>query len=105
MKTSDATEFVRAVVDAQFVAHLLDRLTPEGSGSSTHELSLLRAHAWALVEGLRSLAARSQIAWADKLAPVVALEQKAASDGLDAPAPLEPGVVNRETKERALTQG
>jgi hypothetical protein len=56
MKPSDLTELARAILDASSIANLLDRLTPEESGLASYELRLLRAHTWALVDGLQSLA-------------------------------------------------
>ena len=56
MKSSDLAELARAILDASSIANLLDRLSPEESGLASYELRLLRAHTWALVDGLQSLA-------------------------------------------------
>lgn len=57
MKTSEITEIAWAVLDARAVAKLLDRLTPKECALPPRELCLVRAHAWALVDGLQSLLA------------------------------------------------
>jgi hypothetical protein len=57
MNKSDSTELAWATLDAQAIAKLLDRMTPDESGLPARDLCIVRAHAWALVDGLQSLLA------------------------------------------------
>jgi hypothetical protein len=63
MNEPETAEIAWAAIDACAIAKLLDRLTGHERGLSPRELCLVRAHAWALADGLRSMLAGLPKAW------------------------------------------
>jgi hypothetical protein len=55
MSKSEMADITWAAIDARTIAKLLDGLTTDETNLPSHELCLVRAHAWALVDGLQSL--------------------------------------------------